>query len=181
MLLAWIQILGSWIGALPLHHPSSCITSYHFVSHPRSLYRHQIIEVLKSKVEWLPLETMQRLISAYDSQRSGLIRFIRISVSLLCCVKPAMHNLISLIQKGTAACLVPIWLYFIYGYLWLTVQKKKDAKKNGYRPEAELDVMDSSVKSTDSSQSTDGLLFLLRLIHGLYEDCEGGVEMWVMR
>ena len=40
---------------------------------------------------------IRRLISAYDPQGCGLIRFVRLSVSLLCCCNPGMANLVSML------------------------------------------------------------------------------------
>ena len=40
---------------------------------------------------------LRRLASAYDPSNSGLVRYVRLSVSLLCCGKPNMANLIALL------------------------------------------------------------------------------------
>ncbi len=138
------------------------------------LNRRQLIEIISNKVDWLDKQVITRLISAYDPQNSGIIRYIRISVSLLCCVRPALTSLMSLFHR---------------------IQEKTNEKRQRalLRSQATANADSRISQSDDASvqssidgdkQSNDGvrnenelMLFLLRLIHGLYEDCEGGIKV----
>jgi hypothetical protein len=145
---------------------------------------------------------LRRLISAYDADKSGLVKFVRLSVSLLCCCKPDMANLISLLstmeeklQKARQKELD-----------WDAIQhEKKNYEKtdklkttststHGHIHDAgdfgngtgaygveDVDCDNFSHSSTSSILSAaahfknkyGGEVYLLKLIHGLYEDCEG--------
>ncbi len=90
---------------------------------PWLLRREQMCSVIRDRIPWLEESEMggvtnddmeddegeprsmansgilRRLASAYDPQNSGLVRFVRLSVSLLCCNKPNMANLIALLTE----------------------------------------------------------------------------------
>jgi thiamine pyrophosphate-dependent acetolactate synthase large subunit-like protein len=55
--------------------------------------------VLKSQLPWLDGGVLRRLLSAYDVDGSGLIKYVKLTVSLICASRPAMANLIVLLSR----------------------------------------------------------------------------------
>ena len=158
---------------------------------------------------------IRRLVSAYDPQGTGLVRFVRLSVALVCCCKPDMANLISMLQgmerKRREAAAAKAHAEKEWDL--------KEARAHGGLPSAEgvtapnghankkqypnknylhtstdshshihdpgdvigLHASHSDAASVHSDISTatayrnqhEGEIYLLKLIHGLYEDCEG--------
>ena len=117
---------------------------------PWVLSRQQAHSTIIGSVPWLGGDVASRLLSAYDPQRSGLVRYVRLSVSLVCCARPAMTNLITLLNKG---------------------YKSKHTPKS-----ADYDSDDEEHRLAKLASAHEGELFLLRLIHSLYEECEGRVS-----
>lgn len=89
--------------------------------------RHQFEHVMAEQVPWLEKTVVTRLASAYDPQRSGVIKFARMTAALMAGNRPAMSILMTNISRDP-------------------------------------DKVDNS-----------GNVFLLRLLHSLYEDVDGGV------
>ena len=89
--------------------------------------RQQFEHVMAEQLAWLEKPVVTRLASAYDPQRSGVIKFARMTAALMAGNRPAMSILITNISRDP-------------------------------------DKVDDS-----------GNIFLLRLLHSLYEDCDGGV------
>lgn len=127
---------------------------------PWLLSRPQLTHVIKDKLTWLNEEIIKRLVSAYDPQRGGLIRYIRLSVSLLCCARPAMTQLITILNAAN--------------------EKKKEIQRQSAKLRGV--VLDEDEHEDDVLKSKElleyqGEIFLLRLIHGLYEDCDGRMNV----
>ena len=64
------------------------------------LNKQQITQVLLSQVKWLDPSTVHRLLLSFDTQNTGLIRYVRISATLLCCSKPAMIELSTTLNRA---------------------------------------------------------------------------------
>lgn len=104
---------------------------------PWVLSRRQMEAVMSERVPWYAADARRRLLGAFDASGGGHVRFVRMSVALLCCARSAMPDLAALLNR-------------------------KAAKKAGGDPTL--------------TGKNAGLYLVMRLIHGLYEDCEGGVE-----
>ena len=144
---------------------------------------------------------LRRLVSAYDPQKCGLVKYVRLTVALLCAGKPAMANLIVLLtgmeeklqkardkerdwdalqgQKemetgGTG-------VYGANKYQHTTTDSHSHVHDPGDlgRMANEDDISYSSNTSSVLSAAAyfkekyGGEIYLLKLIHGVYEDCEG--------
>jgi hypothetical protein len=123
---------------------------------PWVLSRQQMANVINEKVGWLGTDSIKRLLAAYDIQRSGLIRYIRLSTTLITSARPAMQYLVNILNKASEK------------------KKEQQRKKN-----AEIDELAEQKKAKKSGSgyiNYESEIFVLRLIHGLYEDCEGGVQ-----
>lgn len=59
------------------------------------LHTRQLILILNDVVPWLGVHVANRLMAAYDPKRSGVVRYIRISCSVIAGSKPAMMNLMA--------------------------------------------------------------------------------------
>ena len=59
------------------------------------LHNRQMILVLNDVVPWLGVDVANRLMAAYDPKRSGVVRYIRVSCSIIAASKPAMMNLMA--------------------------------------------------------------------------------------
>lgn len=92
-----------------------------------TISRIQFEQVLQEQVSWYEKKSALRLASAFDTRKSGMIKFSRLSAALVAGNRPAMSVLMSNLSK-------------------------------------DRDKVDSSGNS-----------FLLRLLHSVYEDCDGGV------
>ena len=66
---------------------------------PWNLTREQMQNILHNRVPWLAPVAVQRLISSYDPNRTGVVRYIRICCALVLCIRPAMSDLIALQSK----------------------------------------------------------------------------------
>ena len=110
---------------LALH--SAMISAAAFNPSVWELSRIQFKHVLNEQIPWFENEAVERLASAYDPQKSGVIKYSRLSASLMAGNRPAM------------------------GMLMTTISRDPD--------------------KVDGS----GNVFLLRFLHSLYEDCDGGV------
>lgn len=165
---------------------------------PWILNRSQIHEVFSSQAYWLPEEVIRRLISAYDPENCGVVRYIRLTASLMCCTRSAMNDLMSLIQgvqKAKEAKRLAKLALQSAAIGKAVKDRSKGLERNWYDDKSlptASDVVSVSSPSTRTSTSNsrgersstsssvfhskyDGILFLMRTIHGLYEDCEGGV------
>ena len=67
---------------------------------PWLLHKRQVALVLKDMLPWLDAKVIDRLNVAFDPQRSGVIRYIRLSVALVAGTRPAMTELMALVNKG---------------------------------------------------------------------------------
>ena len=67
---------------------------------PWLLHVRQIRLVLSEIVPWLDKLAIGRLVAAYDPDRSGVFRFVRISASLCAGARPAMNDLMAIMSKG---------------------------------------------------------------------------------
>lgn len=126
---------------------------------PWVLSRQQMTSVLNEKVGWLGNDSIKRLLASYDIQRSGLIRYIRLSTTLITSARPAMQHLVSILNKASEK------------------KKEQQRKKN-----ADIDALSEKKKAKKSCPdyiNYETEIFVLRLIHGLYEDCEGGVQQQI--
>lgn len=127
---------------------------------PWLLSRSQLTHIVREKLMWLNEEVIKRLVSAYDPQRGGLIRYIRLSVSLLCCARPAMTQLITILNAAN--------------------EKKKEIQRQSAKLRGiilEEDDEESDILKSKELLEYQGEIFLLRLIHGLYEDCDGRMNV----
>lgn len=78
----------------------SCVDAACLNPNSWTLTRNQISSVLSRKVSWFDIEAKQRLLTSYDHHQTGKIRFVRISTALVCCTRPAMTELMSLLIRG---------------------------------------------------------------------------------
>lgn len=63
------------------------------------LNRNQISEVLMNHIPWLARENKHRLLLSFDAQNTGLIKYVRLSSTLLCCSEPAMIKLCTVLNR----------------------------------------------------------------------------------
>jgi hypothetical protein len=103
------------------------IAAASFNPSPWEVSRQQFHHVMNDQIPWFPIAEVTRLASAYDPQKSGVIKFVRMTAALMAGNRPAMSILMTNISRDP-------------------------------------DKVDGS-----------GNVFLLRLLHSLYEDCDGGV------
>lgn len=108
------------------------------------LNKHQIAQVLLSQVKWLDPSTVHRLLLSFDTQNTGLIRYVRISATLLCCSKPAMIELSTTLNRA------------------FSKMKKKNKNKTGAEKLDEEELSEYV-----------GELVLIGFMHRLYEECAG--------
>lgn len=64
------------------------------------LNRKQLTQVLNNVLPWLPPNAKHRLLLSFDAENTGLIRYVRISTTLLCCSEPAMTELASSLNRA---------------------------------------------------------------------------------
>lgn len=64
------------------------------------LNRKQLTQVLTNVIPWLPDNAKHRLLLSFDAENTGLIRYVRISTTLLCCSEPAMTELASSLNRA---------------------------------------------------------------------------------
>lgn len=64
------------------------------------LNRKQLTQVLTNLIPWLPDNAKHRLLLSFDAENTGLIRYVRISTTLLCCSEPAMTELASSLNRA---------------------------------------------------------------------------------
>ena len=62
----------------------------------------QLVEVFSRSVPWLGMDSIIRLIKSYDPQYTGLVRFVRITTTLLATIQPAMIELASTFNRVRA-------------------------------------------------------------------------------
>jgi hypothetical protein len=103
------------------------IAAASFNPSPWEVSRLQLEHVMTEQVPWFEKAAVARLASAYDPQKSGVIKYARMTAALMAGNRPAMSILMTNISRDP-------------------------------------DKVDES-----------GNVFLLRLLHSLYEDCDGGV------
>ena len=115
------------------------------------LNKHQIAQVLLSQVKWLDPSTVHRLMLSFDTQNTGLIRYVRISATLLCCLKPAMIELSTTLNRA-------------FSKMKEKKKKKMMMKKKTGDEEEELD---------EEQSEYVGELVLIGFMHRLYEECAG--------
>jgi len=142
---------------------------------------------------------IRRLISAYDPQGCGLVRFVRLSVSLMCCCNPGMANLVSMLtaaeEKRHAAKAAREQEERAWDVAQANATKFENTtpylhtstdthshvhdpggvlgtKRYGHDEEASIESHTTASVSAYREQN-GGEVYLLKLIHGLYEDCEG--------
>jgi hypothetical protein len=60
------------------------------------------VEVFSRSVPWLGMDSIIRLIKSYDPQYTGLVRFVRITTTLLATIQPAMIELASTFNRVRA-------------------------------------------------------------------------------
>jgi hypothetical protein len=60
---------------------------------PATVTRAQVFQVVHSALDWQPVESIHRLISAYDPQHTGVIRYARITTALVACCRANMAAL----------------------------------------------------------------------------------------
>ena len=60
---------------------------------PATVTRSQVFQVVHSALDWLSQDSIQRLISAYDPQHTGVIRYARITTALVACCRANMAAL----------------------------------------------------------------------------------------
>lgn len=94
---------------------------------PTTLTRPQVLHVFKQQVTWYAVDAMQRLISAFDPLHTGMVKYVRLSCSLMACCRPNMSMLAG--KAGNASHL---------------------------------------------PSELRGELLLLKLMHQLYDECDGG-------
>ena len=164
---------------------------------PWLLKRDQVAFVLKSQLPWLDGGVLRRLLSAYDVDGSGLIKYVKLTVSLICASRPAMANLIVLLSRIEEERQEKKRKQEDEERAWDLQQAAADsAKVNAVRrykhsstdshshihdagtealpsglprhPEASISSTTTSYKGDFGSEK-----YLLQLLHGLYEDCEG--------
>eukprot|EP01038_Epipyxis_sp_PR26KG_P009674 gene9674-13024_t len=63
------------------------------------LNRIQLQRVLSNYVPWLSADSIHRLILSYDPQNTGLIRYVRITATLICCLEPSINHLSSTFNR----------------------------------------------------------------------------------
>ena len=66
---------------------------------PWLLDTHQILQIMKSKIPWMSDDALNRLINSFDPQKTGMVRFVRISLTLVACLQPAMIELASMFNR----------------------------------------------------------------------------------
>jgi hypothetical protein len=64
------------------------------------LNRKQLSMVFAQHVPWFPDEAKHRLLLSFDAENTGLIRYVRITTTLLCCSEPAMTELASSLNRA---------------------------------------------------------------------------------
>jgi hypothetical protein len=118
---------------------------------PWNLTREQMMTIFAAKLPWYPAAAASRLISSYDPGRSGVVRYVRLSASLIICQRPAMTDLIAL-------------------------QEKIRALRAGGRYE---DLYESTAQEGSAEatiESFAGVLYVMKIIFNMYEQCEGALE-----
>jgi hypothetical protein len=163
---------------------------------PWLLKRDQVASVIREELPWLDGGSLRRLVSAYDPHGTGLIKYVKMSVSLVCASKPAMANLIVLLSRIEEERNEKKRLAEEEGKKWDIQQAAADsAKANAQRrykrtstethshvhdvgnepfPSGKPRDDESVVSSASTYQGEYGSeKYLLQLLHGLYEDCEG--------
>lgn len=60
---------------------------------PATVTRAQVFQVVHNALDWQPVDSIDRLISAYDPQHTGVIRYVRITTALVACCRPNMAAL----------------------------------------------------------------------------------------
>jgi hypothetical protein len=170
---------------------------------PWLLKRDQVASVIFEHLPWCDKQSVRRLCTAYDAQNSGLIRYVRISVSLMCCVKPNLPNLVCLLARIEEDRQEKNRIQEEREKAWdamhIAEQQAALNRKTGYKHFStdshshvhdpvgtnkhalrgllgdDASNIDDRTEASVMSYTKDNApeIYLLKLIHGLYEDCEG--------
>jgi hypothetical protein len=171
---------------------------------PWQLKREQVYSVLTTKLHWMEPDVCRRLCSAYDSTSSGVIRFVRISVSLMCCINPGLAALITTLERLGEEREVQAKAIREREEMRKTLMhqtpsssssaitnkgagmdkdeyqekgKGKDKGKGQTGTLLQRQQQDAAQREADRQHAAE--LFLVKLLHSLYEDCEGSVAAQV--
>ena len=170
---------------------------------PFLLSKGQIFQIIQRQVPWLETACISRLLSSYDTTNTGLIRYPRISCTLLACFETAMINIATALDRNKEK-----WSkYFVSSDEMASLaSNNNNNSSSGNKSVASSNTSKTKTKSTaslytkktkDSFKHGDvtlstvsmedlltedewkdfrGEIFILRFLHQFYAECSGFVQ-----
>lgn len=146
---------------------------------PVLLSKVQIYAIIQRHVPWLDSKSIGRLLTSYDTTNTGIMRFVRISTTLLCCFEPAMIKLASSLDKNSKQ--------------WSNYYISNDSMELGRSPHSFGGYEGCSRKATQQSHTIGdneiltevewkdfrGEIFVIRFLHKMYSDCNGCTQSMI--
>ncbi len=162
---------------IALHHDFVRTASVNI--NPQLLSKSQIQSIVQNHVPWLDGKSVGRLLTSYDTTNTGIIRFVRISSTLVCCFEPAMIKLASALDNNNKK-----WSnYYIsndsieLGRLpksQRSASTSSDLSRNGKSQRSILDMLSSEDTLTEGEwRDFRGEIFVIRLLHKMFCDSSG--------
>ena len=82
------------------HSLSLVLTAY--LPYRNNILSLQLVEVFSRSVSWLGIDSIIRLVKSYDPQNTGMVRYVRITATLLATLQPAIIELASTFNRVRA-------------------------------------------------------------------------------